>query len=243
MDEKVNSGEVADYYNKFSSSQVKTGANLRHYTLINELIRHGLRRDSNILEIGCGVGVFTSMIASFATRGNIVATDISGESVELARARTGFHKSMKFFTTDMSDFAAEMKFDFIVLADVLEHIPFEAYGDLFTKLAGAMHEGSIIFASVPNPSHLEFLHREQPEKLQIIDQPVHTDILSGSIYAAGIVLLEQKALKIFHTETDYTLFIMTLKPFYKAITEISTLEKITKKLFRRMKYNFALIKG
>ena len=239
--ENNNSKAVADFYDEFKTSQAKTGTNLRHYFLINQLRKAGLRNDSKVLEIGCGIGIFTSLICMTAKRGRVVATDISGESVALANMRCSFHKNSEFFTTDMSDFLLDEKFDFIVLADVLEHIPFEAYSNLFEKISGMMHSGSIMFASIPSPPQIEFLKKFQPDKLQIIDQAVHTDILCNAIYPAGLVVTKQEPVTIFHEDPDYTIFLMRLKPVYQAVKEYSQLRIIFAKQINRLRFRLSLL--
>ena len=93
MSDKV---EVSNWYNSYSVRQLKTGVNLRHYTIINELIGAGLKRNSRVLEIGCGVGTLTGLMLRYLRRGMVVSTDISDESVEIARQLYGGTRRAEF---------------------------------------------------------------------------------------------------------------------------------------------------
>ena len=82
-----NSKDVRGWYNNFSKNQTETGVNIRHYKIMNELIKSGLRKDSVVLEVGCGVGTLTVLLNKFLSKGKLVATDISDESIEKAKKR------------------------------------------------------------------------------------------------------------------------------------------------------------
>ena len=99
---------------------------------MNELIKSGLRKDSVVLEVGCGVGTLTVLLNKFLSKGKLVATDISDESIEKAKKRIPNSNKIDFFVTDMKDFSYSQKFDFIVLPDVLEHIPIDQHKELFS---------------------------------------------------------------------------------------------------------------
>lgn len=205
-----NKVEVSSWYNRYSARQLKTGVNLRHYTIINELIDKGLKRDSKVLEIGCGVGILTGLMLKHVKRGMIVSTDISDESVEIARKLYGSSGRSEFITTDMKGFSYPAKFDFIVLADVLEHIPAAEHANLFARIAEHMHEKSLVFIHLPHPKALDFIRINKPELLQIIDQSIAANSLLNDVYGSGLMLLEYSSRSIFDRESDYAM--IWLKP-------------------------------
>ena len=90
------------------------GVNLRHFMIMDHLIRFGLRKDSKVLEIGCGIGKLTGLLYKYIKRGKIVGMDISNESVEIARKR--IPKSPRF------DGFATIKFS---MANARESLRFE----------------------------------------------------------------------------------------------------------------------
>jgi trans-aconitate 2-methyltransferase len=218
MSERV---EVSSWYNRYSERQLETGVNLRHYTIINELIGAGLKRDSRVLEIGCGVGTLTGLMLKYVRRGRIVSTDISDESVEIARKLYAGTGRAEFIATDMKDFSYPAKFDFIVLADVLEHIPTGQHADLFARIAEHMHERSLIFINLPHPKALDYIRAHKPELLQIIDQSIPANSLLNDVYGSGLMLLDYSSRSIFNMESDYAMIWLkkdspvTLKPLPK----------------------------
>ena len=82
-----------------------------------------MKPNSNVLEIGCGIGTVSHLILKYITEGSFVGLDISSESIEMAKKRNAFHKKAEFLVNDMSNFTHKTKFDFVVFPDVLEHIP------------------------------------------------------------------------------------------------------------------------
>ena len=76
--------DIAHFYDEFSKKQVRTGANERLISLYKRLQKLGLKSNSKILELGCGVGIFTGLLAKNKSAGIIEAVDLSGKSVAIA---------------------------------------------------------------------------------------------------------------------------------------------------------------
>ena len=72
--------EVSNFYDTFTQYELKSGVNLRHYTIFNAVIQSGLRRNHTVLEIGCGIGQLTGLLHRYLRKGKLVSTDISPES-------------------------------------------------------------------------------------------------------------------------------------------------------------------
>jgi len=179
--------EIKNWYNVFSKKQLKTGTNLRHYTIINHLINSGLQKNSSVLEIGCGIGTLTGLLHKYLKKGKLVATDISDDSIEIAKKRISKSENIDFLTTDMKDFNYPKKFDFIVLPDVLEHIPIEQHLGLFKILTKHMHDESILLINIPHPKAIEYIREHTPEKLQIIDQSISAETLLKNAYFSDLL--------------------------------------------------------
>ncbi len=197
--------QIGKWYDDFAKHQVKTSVNLRHYRIMEFLVRAGLKKNSRVLEIGCGIGTLTGLMAKYVKRGEIIAADISPESVSTARKRLSRNRNVDFLVTDMTDFSHPGIFDFIVLPDVLEHIPLEQHRNLFDTLASHMHENSVILIHIPHPRALEYLRERSPDQLQIIDQSVEADILTGNAYEAGLELVNYLSYSLFDRKHDYAL--------------------------------------
>lgn len=194
--------DVKSWYNTFASKQKKTGLNLRHYSIINQLIKYGLKKDSKVLEVGCGIGTLTSLLHNFLSKGKIVATDISDVSVEIAKKELN-SKRVMFHVTDMKDFTLDEKFDFIVLPDVLEHIPMEDHKELFKTLSNLLSNTGVIFIHIPHPKVINYIRKNTPELLQVIDQSIPANFLLENAYEADLLLMDYKSYSLFKKENDY----------------------------------------
>jgi len=201
-----NQETISKFYDDFSFKQVKTGKNLRHYTITKNLKKKGIGKSNKILEIGCGIGTLTDILLQIAPKAKITALDISPKNIEIARSRFK-SKRVIFMVADASDnFTLDEKFDFIVLADVIEHIPFERYHSLFSNLKRFSHDDTKIFINIPHPNLIKHLKETKPESLQIIDQSVYPTILYQHLYANFFIIDEKKDYSIFYQTPDYSYY-------------------------------------
>ena len=230
-----NSKDVRGWYNNFSKNQTETGLNIRHYKIMNELIKSGLRKDSVVLEVGCGVGTLTVLLNKFLSKGKLVATDISDESIEKAKKRIPNSSKIDFFVTDMKDFSYLQKFDFIVLPDVLEHIPIDQHKELFSCFEENMNEKSMIFIHVPHPRMIENVRKLNPERLQIIDQSIEADRLLSDACANHLTLVSYEPYALFQDKNDYVV-IKFIKNNFVNYSPISKFSIIYKKTIERIKF-------
>jgi hypothetical protein len=108
----------------------------------------------------------------------------------------------------MTDFEIRGKtFDFFVFPDVLEHIPEEQHIPLFEKISQHSHDNSIVFIHIPAPRFLKYNIEYQPQKLQIIDQPLDTATLILTLKKNGYYLDKMETYAVFYEEKDYQYFI------------------------------------
>ncbi len=172
---------VSEFYDEFSSFQEKIAYNERHFLMLDKLLELGLNKTSNVLELGCGIGVVSSLICRVVKSGKLIAVDISPKSIEIAKknnATTG----AEFYVGDVTEFKSnEYSYDFITLFDVLEHIPIDSHDKLFASIAEHMSEDTKLIINIPNPDYLRYIHDNSPDRLQIIDQPLPLiDILENT---------------------------------------------------------------
>jgi 2-polyprenyl-3-methyl-5-hydroxy-6-metoxy-1,4-benzoquinol methylase len=186
--EVMENSQVSDWYDGFTAHQKKLGINIRHRTILRNARKAGLRDGTRVLEIGCGIGTVTSLLANRNPTGRILAVDISPKSIAIAKENLKRHANVEFLVSDMSDFADKDRFDLVVLPDVIEHIPLDDHPRLFATIARHMAPEARLLINVPNAQLLEHLHRHNPAVLQVIDQPVHFDRLMAAVYPAGLVL-------------------------------------------------------
>src|SRR3989339_556085 len=81
---------------------------VRHYSLI---IPEGAR----VIELGCGTGDLLSAVKPSVG----VGIDFSGNMIAKARGR---HAHLTFHTADASDFHTDIKFDYVIMSDLLSSL-------------------------------------------------------------------------------------------------------------------------
>lgn len=77
--------EISEFYDEYVQRQLKIGANERLISLYKRLLNGGLNPQSKVLELGCGVGIFTKLLSKKVTSGIIEAVDLSEKSVAVAK--------------------------------------------------------------------------------------------------------------------------------------------------------------
>lgn len=203
--------------------------------MFDQLVKAGLKKDSSVLEIGCGIGTLTQLMANYLKRGEIHATDISPESISVARKRLADFKRISLEVSDMNGFNAGRTYDFIILADVIEHIPFSEHTELFRTISLHAHPGSVVFLNIPHPKATEYFERTDPSKLQIIDQAVYAGALIAPAEACGLVLSSYRSYSLFQKQSDYVLVIFGVNRDI-SFSPVSRIRIILRKLWLRLSY-------
>lgn len=226
--------EVKEFYDDYVPHQRSVGINIRHHSIINRLKRAGLNASSNVLEIGCGIGTLTTLLAKVVTSGKIVSYDISDESVKFARKLLAGHKNIEFIVADIVDHQDARKFDVIVLADVLEHVPVETHARVFQKLTSMMNAGSTLAINIPFPHYLAWVTQHMPGELQVIDQVLHTDALLTAAYPAGLYLHRLETYSLWMRPADYQWIEFRRNEGMQQYTKKSKLEVMKRSIGVRM---------
>lgn len=186
MQQPEEKDKVVSFYDQFAEKQAKTGINSRHLSILDKVKQAGLQGNHRILEVGCGIGTVSHLLATQVPNGKVLAVDISPESIEKAKILWKDQKNLSFEVSDMSDFDKKGEtFDFFVFPDVLEHIPVDQHFRLFQNIQKHAHADSVIFIHIPAPRYLQWMIENEPEKLQVIDQPLDSGDLIKSITSNG----------------------------------------------------------
>lgn len=234
----ISQNDVAVFYDEFAKKQKKTGLNLRHYKSFHLIKKFGLKRHHTVLEVGCGIGTFTILLKNYLRSGSILATDISPTNINEAKNLLKHKKNVDFLVTDMTSFDVNKKFDFIVMLDVLEHIPIENHFNLFKTFRKHLNEDGTIYINIPHHIYLDYVRINQPERLQIIDQSLSTDLLIDSIYKNDLRIVNLISHSIFNLENDYQILVLKPNKAISKITPISKLPIILEKLKYRILSKF-----
>jgi trans-aconitate 2-methyltransferase len=97
----------------------------------------GLSPDAAVLDVGCGTGRVTELLAELVPQGQVLAVDASSEMVELARRRLGGRA--RVWCQDVLDLQLEQELDAIVSTATLHWVP--DHERLWPVLARALRGG------------------------------------------------------------------------------------------------------
>jgi SAM-dependent methyltransferase len=200
--------EPAAYYNDFSFEvglRDWVVPNARHEQL-KLLLAAALdrRRSLRILDVGCGAGVMSDYLTAFGT---VVAVDFSARAIELGRVMA---PSVDFRVGNADDAVPAGRYDVITLFDVLEHIPAEDRPGLLSRLASALADDGTVVMSTPHPHYTRWLHDEDQERLQVIDEPVDIEDVVTAAAGSGLVLSRYETFDVDDGGPQYQFFTLSL---------------------------------
>jgi trans-aconitate 2-methyltransferase len=204
----ANSTDVSAFYDDFADRQTRVGINDRHRAIVAWLRRFGLRPGDSVLELGCGVGTVTQLLAEELPRGSVLGIDLSPHSIAKARERLAAYENVRFMAADVAAVDVEGEYDVVLLPDVIEHVPLEQHDALFGSVASWVKPGGFVLLHYPNPHHLEWFHVHHPERLQIVDQPIHADVLLANAYRHDLYLSYYERYSIWIREGDYIVAVL-----------------------------------
>jgi 2-polyprenyl-3-methyl-5-hydroxy-6-metoxy-1,4-benzoquinol methylase len=233
---------AAEFYDNFISYQIESGINDRIYSLFKRLRRLGIA-DSDILEIGCGIGTLTFLLAGKIGSGSIEAIDISSKSIEFAQKH--IKKSNVFFSAcDILDYIPRSPFfDKILLFDVLEHIPEKEHFNIFSKIRGWMKDDSLLLINLPNPQYIIYDQKNNPEALQELDQPIFLDKLITTLAKLSMDMVYLETYSVWAKDDYQFLIVKKRTDFVERLLSSERLlfEKLTVRLgrlTRKLKYPY-----
>ncbi|WP_019505061.1 bifunctional 2-polyprenyl-6-hydroxyphenol methylase/3-demethylubiquinol 3-O-methyltransferase UbiG [Pleurocapsa sp. PCC 7319] len=179
-----NSTEVKQFYDNFTDTrmvQYKLYGNPRIDKAV-ELISSYLSPDSNILDIGCGIGIVPEQIATQLKQGRILACDLSENNINYARQTIESDKIEFFNVNVIENFDAIRKklttpIDLVTIVDVIEHLPPNSYDGLFNNLAQITSEQAKLILTYPSREFQTYLREHNPGELQIIDEVIEVSHL------------------------------------------------------------------
>jgi cyclopropane fatty-acyl-phospholipid synthase-like methyltransferase len=167
----------------------------------------GLNNNSTVLEIGCGIGALTYLLAKSIKQGKIEATDLSPKSIEYVKKNLTQDNLLLYAGDILQLKPTNSSFDFILLFDVIEHIPQENHGALFSKVSGWMHKESHLLINIPNPLSIIYDQKHNPAALQEVDQPIFIDALAAQLNKAGLDIQQFETYGVW-AKNDYQFFVI-----------------------------------
>jgi trans-aconitate 2-methyltransferase len=228
--------KVIEFYNEYVEHQQDVGINERIYEMYRRLKKRGLHSGSNVLELGCGIGTLTYLLAKTVKTGTIESVDISTQSIEFAKQRIK-QANVTLVAHDVVDYIPKMKnIDFITLFDVIEHIPMERHDGLFRNLSKLLNDNTVILINIPSPAAIQYDIDNNPNALQVIDQPLPIDFIVGNIVKNGLSLVSFENHSIW-AEHDYQFFVIAKNKKYQEVklsSKRSFFEKALNKIKRTL---------
>ena len=225
--------EISEFYDEYVKRQIKTGAKERLISLYKRLLNGGLNTDSKVLELGCGVGIFTKLLAKKVKNGIIEAVDLSAKSIAVAENELKHKKNIHFDVADVVKYKPENSdFDMITLMDVIEHIPLERHAELFRNLAEIATEKTNILINIPNPQYIGYARINHPESLQVIDQEVELFILMQHLEKNGLELVYFEKYGIWEQD-DYHFMVIRKKRNFE-LKHLADQRNLSEKVFHKI---------
>ena len=100
---------------------------------------------ARVLEVGCGSGIFTALIAKAGH--DVTGYDIHAPYIDMARARLAGFGNARVYCADATEAELDGGYDSVVLLDVLEHIADDT--GFLGKLRRTLRPGGSIVLKVP----------------------------------------------------------------------------------------------
>ena len=180
----TSSTEVKQFYDNFTDTrmlQYKLYGNPRIDKAV-ELITGYLTPDSNILDIGCGIGIVPEQLADQLKQGKILACDLGENNIQYAR-KTVKSEKIEFFNVNVVENFETIcdkltsPVDLVTMVDVIEHLPPDSYDRLFNNISQVTGDRAKLILTYPSPEFQVYLQQNDPEELQIIDEVIEVNNL------------------------------------------------------------------
>jgi hypothetical protein len=125
------------------------------------------------------------------------------------------------------------------MPDVIEHIPLEQHLRLFANVRKWVKETGWVLIHIPNPFYLEWSQQQQPQLLQVVDQPIFTEVLLANIIPSGLYIHYLRTYSIWVRECDYQVIVLKVRrdrDFSASVSPPSLGARITIALRRLMRF-------
>ncbi len=197
------------FYDDWVDRQTAVGVNERHRAILAWLLRFGLRPEHRVLEIGCGVGTVTTLLAdALDAGGSVVGVDLSPRSVDAARERLAGRGNVRLEAADVLAMDLAERFDVVVLPDVIEHIPLEHHDRLFARIAAWTKPEGFVLLHYPNPWYLDWCRAHRPGILQLVDQAIHPHHVAARAHEHHLHVAHLETYSIWVEEGDYVVALL-----------------------------------
>ena len=91
-----------------------------------KLIKEELNAQFKLLDVGCGIGIYSINILKRFPNCTVIGFDISEKQIDFITKKImdfDLHIRCKFFTANVENFNLNQRFDYIICTELLEHLP------------------------------------------------------------------------------------------------------------------------
>jgi 2-polyprenyl-3-methyl-5-hydroxy-6-metoxy-1,4-benzoquinol methylase len=171
-----------------------------------------INSDHHVLEVGCRDG---GVLLPFLEKGcHITGVELNESMLVQAIERYATeieNKKAHFLATDIHDYESEIKFDVIILKDVIEHV----YGheELIVKLKSLLAENGIIYVGYP-PWQNPFGGHQQVADHRILSKLPYYHLLPNFLYYGVLKLAKERTFNFLKATKETRI---TIEKFRKLI--------------------------
>lgn len=205
------------------------------YEMAEQILRkHLLDFPANrILDIGCGDGYFTNILADVFSGAEVLGFDFSVTGIGYAKEMSR-HPGIKFSVGDAFD--SPGLFDLIVVTDVIEHVPDAA--DFLRRCTNKLSDNGYIFCSTPirikeipdDPFHIhEFFYGELESLMEdggfkCLDHAVSHDYKILASYGKRYSIFGLGKMRLSKYKSNFLACFLKKNPFSKIVCELPTMQ-------------------
>lgn len=144
--------KVFTLYNKPLRGLVYTP--LRWSIVPFELIESYLPKNGKIIDIGCGEGIMSTLLAVSSKRRTVLGLDVNADKIKFAKSVSKNIPNLEFIIENVLK-KNNLKADGFILSDFLHHIPKNHQKPLLKKIASMLNEkGTIIIKEIDSGEKL-----------------------------------------------------------------------------------------
>lgn len=172
---------------------VRLFVNMRGILSPLEEIERLVPKQGNILDVGCGHGLFTNYMAYQSSGRRIVAVDRSLPKILVAKSTEKFVPNARYFYGDINIISAAAKYDVITIIDVLYLIPAPQQEIIFRKCFQLLKDdGMLIIKTQDTKPFIKYMWTQIEENIMTAFGLTHGDglhylpveIISGMLHKA-----------------------------------------------------------
>jgi trans-aconitate 2-methyltransferase len=239
--------EVRSFYDKFLQQRMlnyRVEGNIR-IELATKFFCSNLRYDDVVVDVGCGIGIATEAMAKAAPCRLVIGLDISKENIWYAK-KTITLANVSFHCVDVTENPGAVlallprKPTVITMCDVIEHIPEDARVAMLRGFVNMCSNDLKVLLTFPSVYYQEFLRRESPEELQIIDNSIGPEVLSREAHAAGLSITSFALVNVWR-KAQYVHSVLEREDTLRQMADIpraTTPSTISVPFFRRLRLRY-----